>query len=81
MHKVGTNIPKLVPPYVGLNIFGLGERLVMVPMPHNVLTKVVHFIFVTICSTTTFNLNNLSTIKKLFTNYVSMGFNNIRLVS
>jgi hypothetical protein len=64
MHKVGTSIPKLVPPYVGLNIFGLGERLVMVPMPHNVLTKVVHFGFVTICSITTFNLNNHSTIKK-----------------
>ncbi len=49
-------------------------------MTCNVLTKVVQLRLVIVCSMVGFSLNNLSIIKKLVANHVSMGFLNIRLV-
>jgi hypothetical protein len=43
--------------------------------------KVTQLISITICSMVGLSSNNLSTIKKLGANHVSIGFNNIRLIS
>ncbi len=80
MHKIGTNNPKFVPPYINSNSFRFGEQLLTMA-PHNVLTKVVQSRSIIMYSMAGLNLNNLSTIEKFVPNRVLMGLKNIMLVS